>query len=61
MSCVRYYFEASDYMYTYILSYEKCIGNYGMGVKILWRNEACARWVSIIHAMVHLLYILHIH
>ena len=60
-SCMRYYFEASDYMYTYILLYENCVENCGAGVKILWHKEACARWVSTIQTMVHLLYILHIH
>ena len=48
-------------MYAYILSYEKCVKNCGAGVKILWRKEACAIWVSILHTMVHLLNILHIH
>ena len=29
-----YQFEASDYMYTYILSSENCVGNCGAYVKI---------------------------
>lgn len=31
---MHYQFEASDYMYTYILLYEKCVGNCSMGVRI---------------------------
>ena len=34
VSCMRYQFEASDYMSTYILSYEKCVGNCSAGVKM---------------------------
>ena len=51
------FLKASDYMYTYILSYEKCVKNCGAGVKILWREEACSRWVSTIQTMVHILHI----
>ena len=54
---VGYFLKASDYMYTYILSYEKCVKNRGAGVKILWREEACSRWVSTIQTMVHILHI----
>ena len=34
VSYMHYQFAASDYMSTYILSYEKCVGNYGAGVRI---------------------------
>ena len=34
VNCTCYQFEVSDYMSTYILSYEKCVGNCGAGVRI---------------------------
>ena len=38
-----------------------CVKNCGASVKVLWHKEAYARWVSILHTMVHLLNILNIH